>query len=295
VAFVAKISAGGSALIYSSYLGGSSFFNRALGIAVDGSSNAYVAGTTSSADFPRVNQIPDACIGTCGTGTFSDSFVTKINAAGSALAYSSLLGGSSFDGANAVAADSVGNVYLTGFTQSTNFPQVGKTPVPRICNGTCGNGGQDAFVTKINSAGNALVYSTYLGGSGSDVGQAIAVDGSGNAYVAGFTESANFPNFMAIKGACQGTCGRGGFPPDAFVTEIDAEGRMLVFSSLIGGSGSDQALGIAVDGPGNAYLTGQTDSGDFPQVNPIPGACLGSCGTAGNGDAFVLKIPAGSK
>jgi Beta-propeller repeat len=284
--FVTKVSAAGDALVYSSYLGGSAV-DQAFGIAVDGPGNAYVTGFTQSADFPRVNQIPGACLGTCGTGANSDGFVTKINAAGSALTYSSLFGGSNNDEGQGIALDNSGNTYLTGSTASTDFPQLGK--IPRACKGTCGSGNGDAFVTKVNSGGNTLVYSSFIGGSRDDEGRGIAVDGSGNAYVTGFTESANFPQVKPISGACVGTCGSG-FPQDAFVIKINAAGQAVVYSSFIGGSNTDEAFGIAVDGSGAVYLTGITASPDFPTVNQIVGACQGSCGSNGNQEAFVLKI-----
>ena len=284
--FVTKVSAAGTALVYSSYLGGSAV-DQAFGIAVDGSANAYVVGFTQSADFPRVNQIPGACLGTCGSGTNSDGFVTKINAAGNALTYSSLFGGSNNDEGQGIALDNSGNAYLTGSTASTDFPLAGK--IPRACKGTCGNGNGDAFVTKINTAGNALVYCSFIGGSRDDEGRGVAVDGSGNAYVTGFTESANFPQVKPISGACVGTCGSG-FPQDAFVIKINSAGGAVVYSSFIGGSNTDEAFGIAVDVSGIAYLTGVTASPDFPTVNQIVGACQGSCSTGGNNDAFVIKI-----
>jgi hypothetical protein len=290
-AFVTKINAAGSSVVYSSLVGGSSDdgneFNGTFfaGIAVDGSGNAYLTGTTFSTDFPRVNQIPGACLGSCGEGTAQDVFVTKVNAAGSALVYSSYLGSSGSDVAFGIAVDSSENVYMTGLTLSSDFPRVNQ--ISGACRGDCGNSlDYDVYVTKINAAGSALVYSSYLGGSGNDYARGIAVDGPGNAYLAGASGSTDFPVMNQIPGVCaQNACG-------AFAAKIDAAGDALVYSSRFGGSNGTQAHAIAIDGMGNAYITGETQSADFPQVNPISGACRGSCGTGDNHDGFVTKIDA---
>ena len=166
------------------------------------SGNAYVTGTTFSSDFPTTNPIH-------GISGGIDAFVTKFNSAGSAHVYSTYLGGSDEDSGNGIAVDSSGNAYVTGETSSSNFPTT--DPIQ----GTFGGGTTDTFVTKINSAGSAHVYSTFLGGSSRDVGNGIAVDSSGNAYVIGETRSTNFPTKFPI----QGTKGSG-FQSDAFVTKI---------------------------------------------------------------------------
>ena len=139
------------------------------------------------------------------------------------------------------------------------------------CLGDCGLGGlkRDAFVTKINAAGSALVYSSYVGGSGMDTGSAIALDGLGNVYVTGDASGADFPRVNQIAGACRGSCGTG-LTFDVFVTKINAAGSALVYSSYLGGSGYDEGNSIAVDGFGNAYVTGATYSSDFPIVKPDP-------------------------
>ncbi len=290
-AFVTKINAAGSSVVYSSLVGGSSddgneyngtFF---AGIAVDGSGDAYLTGTTFSTDFPRVNEIPDACLGSCGQGTAQDVFVTKINAAGSALVYSSYLGSSGSDLAFGIAVDSSENVYLAGLTLSSDFPRVNQ--IPGACQGDCGNSlNYDAYVTKINAAGSALVYSSYIGGSQNDSARGIAVDASGNVYLAGSSGSTDFPVMNQIPGVCaQNACG-------GFATKVNAAGDALVYSSRFGGSYATQAHAIAVDGQGNVYITGETQSSDFPLVNPILGACRGSCGTGNNRDGFVTKIDA---
>ena len=262
--FVTKINPAGNALVYSTYLGGSGS-DIAIGIAVDSSGSAYITGETGSPNFPTLNAIQ----GTFGGGSY-DAFVTKISPTGNALVYSTYLGGNAEDIAYSIAVDSSGNAYVTGSTWSTNFP------VANPIQSTSG-GGRDAFVTKINPAGNALVYSTYLGGSGDEIGYGIAVDSSGNAYISGTTPSTDFPTANAIQPA-----NVGGW--DAFVTKIDPAGSALVYSTYLGGSGTDYGNGIAVDISGSAYISGQTFSSDFPVKNPIQSV------NGGGGDAFVAKI-----
>ena len=272
-AFVTKINAAGTALMYSTYLGGSGNFDRGEGIAVDSSGNAYVAGTTDSTDFPTANPFQATCGGGC-------AFVTKFNAAGSALVYSTYLGGSINNFGHGISVDSLGNAYVTGGTSSTDFPTV--NPFQATC-GNCAGGFENAFVTKFNAAGSALVYSTFLGGSGNNnsEGRGIAIDSSGNAYVTGFTFSTNFPTANAFQARCGGSCNG-----NAFVTKFNAAGSALVYSTYLGGSGGeDFASGIAVDSSGNAYVTGGTSSTDFPTVNPFQATCGGGC-------AFVTKFNA---
>jgi hypothetical protein len=261
--FVTKINSAGNALVYSTYLGGSDA-DYGCGIAVDGAGNANVTGWTISTDFPTQNPIQ----GTHGGGGY-DAFITKINSAGDALVYSTYLGGSGGDYGFGIAVDSSDNAYVTGRTTSTEFP------TQNLIQGTFG-GYEDAFVTKINSAGNALVYSTYLGGWGGDDGRAIAVDGAGNAYVTGMTDF-GFPTHNPIQGTFGGK-------KDAFVTKINSAGNALVYSTYLGGSGYDMGYSIAVDGLGNAYVTGETGSTNFPILNPIQGTF------EGYEDAFVTKI-----
>ena len=220
--------------------------------------------------------------------------MTKINAAGTGLVYSSLLGGSGEDDGSSIAVDGSGNAYLTGRAASADFPRVNQ--IPGACQGLCGSGSNfDVFVAKVNVAGSALVYSSLLGGSSDNEGTGIAADSSGNAYLIGGTNSIDFPRVNQIVGACNGTCGTGA-NADAFVTKINAAGDSMIYSSYLGGSGDENGGSlirnsrIAVDGFGNAYLTGTTDSTDFPQLNQIADACKGSCGSGGNSDAFVTKI-----
>ncbi|MFQ5480130.1 MAG: SBBP repeat-containing protein, partial [Thermodesulfobacteriota bacterium] len=272
-AFVTKINPAGSALVYSTYLGGSGIDNG-HGIAVDASGNAYVTGHTLSTDFPLTSPIQ----GINGGG--GDAFVTNINPAGSTLIYSTYLGGSDNDWGYGIAIDASGNAYVTGYTDSTDFPLM--NPIQGTFGGVAGFIG-DAFVTTINPAGSALVYSTYLGGGGDDWGQGIAVDTTGAAYVTGFTDSTDFPLASPIQGVYGG-----GFQ-DAFITKVNPTGSALVYSTYLGGSGFDDSYGIAIDASGNAYVTGGTNSIDFPLASPIQGTF------GGIHDAFITTInPAGS-
>src|SRR4030067_1099367 len=202
-AFVAKIDASGSALIYSTYLGGSCYdYPCGWEIALDSSGNAYISGETTSTNFPTVSPIQGS-----NAGGY-DAFVAKIDASGSALVYSTSLGGSNFEEGYCIAVDSSGNAYITGKTDSTNFPTASPIQASKA-------GGRDAFVAKINASGSALLYSTYLGGSGYDVGWGITADSSGNAYIAGETESTNFPTASPIQAS-----NAGGY--DAFVAKISS-------------------------------------------------------------------------
>jgi hypothetical protein len=248
-AFVIQLNATGTSLLYSTYLGGSGNDRSAHlgGIALDTSGNAYIVGDTASSDFPTT---AGAFQTTFAGGR--DAFVTKFNATGSSLLYSTYLGGSALDFGSGIALDISGNAYLTGRTESFDFPSTAGAFQATFA------GGRDAFVTKLNSSGSSLLYSTYLGGSNSDDGSGIAVDASGNAYVTGLTGSSDFP---ITAGAFQTTLVASG---DAFVTELNSIGTGLLYSTYLGGSGGENGWGIAVDSSGNAYVAGFTDSSDFP-------------------------------
>ncbi len=262
-AFITKLSSNGSALTYSTYLGGtgSDFGN---GIAVDTSNSAYVAGYTTSTDFPMSTAYQGTLAGSV------DAFVTKLNSAGSALTYSTYLGGTDSDSGYGIAVDASGNAYVVGQTYSNNFPTLGPFQA------TVG-GGSDAFITKLSSAGNTLTYSTYLGGSGADYANGIAVDASGSAYVAGYTSSGNFPTQHAVQVAFAGWS-------DAFITKLSSAGSALTYSTYLGGSDSDYANGIAIDANGSAYVTGLTYSTNFPMQNPFQPNNVDSS------DAFVTNL-----
>jgi uncharacterized protein (TIGR03437 family) len=303
--FVSKLNPTGSALIYSTYLGGE---GGAFGqgeqpgaISVDGAGNAYIAGLTYSARFPVT---PGAFQSSNTCFTCSIAFVTKLNPAGSALVYSTYLGGSgaeqfSFgppvftgDGATALAVDRAGNAYIGGFAHSGNFPVTAgvfqaRNKAYQSSGLASQNPGLNAFVSKLNPDGTALVYSTYLGGSGHDGANALAVDGAGNAYVAGGASSTDFPVTMEAFQAAN----RSGSTYNAFVTRLNPSGSTLTYSTYLGGSGSDSAHGLAVDGSGNVYVAGGTTSPDFPVT---PGAFQTTNPSAG-GTAFVTALnPAGS-
>ena len=273
-AFVTKLSADGRSLGYSTYLGGDDHSSHASdsgrGIAVDGDGNAIVVGETASENFPTVNALQphlatQGCNGNLQFGC-SDAFVAKLSSSGSSLVYSTYLGGNMPDGAAAVAVDSEGNAYVTGDTWSVDFP-VYRALQP-LYHPQPGGPGPDAFVCKIDPAGSSFFYSTYLGGHDVDKGQSIAVDAAGNAYIAGETWSCDFPAEHAWQP-------RGDITVyfsqcfDAFLAKIVPDGSALVFSTPLGGRGSDSASGVAADLHGNAYVTGSTASADFPLSRPL--------------------------
>jgi hypothetical protein len=283
-AFVAKLNATGTALVYSTYLGGSGF-DRGFGIAVDAAGAAYVTGETSSADFPAGCTAP--CTVLDGSlGGAEDAFVVKLNATGTALVYSTYLGGSSNEFGLGIAVDATGAAYVTGVTFSADFT-AGCTAPCTVLKATRG-GSSDAFVTKLNATGTALVYSTYLGGSGSESGTGIAVHATGAAYVTGGTTSADFT--AGCTAPCTVLDGSHGGLEDAFVVKLNATGTALVYSTYLGGSGSDTGLGIAVDAAGAAYVTGFTGSTDFTAGCTAP--CTVLNGSLGGFDAFVTKLNA---
>ncbi len=270
-AFVLKMKSDGSALIYSTYLGGTNA-DTATAIAVDSAGNAYVTGQTQSGDFPTLNPIQTVH---GGVGT-NDAFVVKLNPQGGALVYGTLLGGYDVDEGQGIAVDPAGYASVVGFTASTNFPVV--NPI-QSTNG----GGLDVFVVRLNPAGSALVFSTYLGGNDKDLGFRVAVDSAGNTYAVGETVSTNFPTANAIQAALSGAS-------DAFVTKIDPTGATLVYSTYLGGTSSDNAWGVAVDSTGSAYVVGQTGSSDFPVVDPFQ-----MSRTNAFTDAFITRVnPAGT-
>ncbi|MEN3332353.1 MAG: hypothetical protein V7641_1718 [Blastocatellia bacterium] len=268
-------------LVYSGFLGGADD-DVALDIAVDGAGNAYVTGMTTSAEtsFPATAG-PDLTF----NGGPADAFIAKVDATSTALSYLGYVGGTGYDIAYAIAVDGGGNAYIAGSTTSSEatFPI---TVGPDLTY----NGGSmagDAFVAKINPSGTALVYCGYIGGAGDDVGLGIAADAAGNAYVTGQTGSqeATFP----VKNGPDTTYNGGEL--DAFVAKVEATGASLDYAGYIGGSSSDQGLGIAVDSSGNAYISGATDSSEatFPvHVGP-------SLVHKGRSDAFIAKVNASGK
>ncbi|MFQ5695334.1 MAG: SBBP repeat-containing protein, partial [Terriglobia bacterium] len=271
---------------YSTYLGGGNT-DRGVAIAVDAAGNAYVTGPTFSTNFPTTVGAFDTTCGTdglCDASPRGDIFVAKFDPTGSSLVYSTYLGGSGLtEESSGIAVDTSGNAYVTGFTESDDFPiTMGVVQSTR-------EGLEDAFVVQLNPAGSALNYATYLGGAGDDEGNAIAVDSLGNAHITGSTLSSNFPitaGALDISCGSDSLCGGGA---DAFVTKLNAAGSMTLYSTYLGGAGTDEGLGIAVDAAGNAYVTGNTRSTDFPTANAFQDVCKtvppGSCR-----DAFVTKL-----
>jgi Calx-beta domain-containing protein/beta-propeller repeat-containing protein/uncharacterized protein DUF4214 len=267
--FITKINAAGSALVYSTFLGGNGQ-DVGGGIAVDSLGNAYITGFETSTNFPTVNPIQPT-----GGGNPGDAFVTKINAAGSAIVYSTYLGGNNYDYGNGIALDSSRNAYITGTAYSTNFPTA--NPI-QPANGGGNVGTIDAFVTKVNPAGSAFVHSTYLGGSGDDYGNGIAVDSSGNAYVTGSAVSTNFPTASPFQPTNHGL-------EDTFLTKLNPTGSAFVYSTYLGGSAQEIGYGVAVDSSGSAFVTGRTRSTNFPTASPLQ-----SVNKGGIDDGFVLKM-----
>jgi hypothetical protein len=274
-------------LVYSTYLGGSGN-DQPAGIAVDSTGSVYVAGTTDSADFPL------AALGSLPTST-PHVFVAKLDPSGSSLVYADYIGGNSQDFGYALVLDSNKEVYVTGSTASSDFPVVnpyqGSYP-----------GSFDLFLTKISADGSSLLYSTYLGGSGSEVPAGIAIDGLGSVVVAGNTTSTSFPTANAYQASASPNQG-GLYGNYGFVTKFSPDGSSLVYSTYLGGStnvpyncggtpcwGSPYSAinGVAIDGSGSAYVTGDTNTYNFPTT---PGAYQGTNSTQQNANiGFVSKF-----
>lgn len=273
--FVTRLDASGSALVYSTYLGGSSS-EFGWGIRVDASGAAHLVGNTASADFPTTGGASDVTLD--GTG---DGFVAALAPNGAELEYSTFLGGRSTDGVNAIAGDTVGGDWVAGGTSSPDFPVLGQ-PLPAPSDAS------NAFVTRVAPGGGSLSFSAVLGGSvgtGSgdtlDVVFAVATDASGALYAAGYTTAQNFPTTT-------GAFDRDAEGYDAFVTKVSADGSSLVYSTLVGGSGADLCYGLAVNPLGEAYITGSSASPDFPTTQ-------GVFDITASGDAFVTRLtPDGS-
>ncbi len=278
--FVTKLSPGGS-LVYSTYLGGSSN-DEGFSIAVDGTGAAYITGrttpyipgeTTVHLFFPTTFGAFDTTF-TSFDG-INDIFVTKLSPDGSSLIYSTYLGGSGDEEGISIAVDGAGVAYITGTTDSANFPVTLTAFDPSL------DGSSDAFVTKLSPDGSALLYSTYLGGSDDDYGYGIAVDGAGAAYVTGSTSSSNFfTTSRAFDTVLDGFA-------DAFVTKLSSDGSALLYSTYLGGSDFEEGSSIAVDGTGVAYVTGGTNSLDFP-TTPMDSDVTPN----GGNDVFVTRLSA---
>ena len=267
-------------LIYSSYLGGSGR-DEVLGIAVAKDGSAYVIGSTTSIDFPVSPSGFQEAIG----HSSSTVFITKLNPSGSAIEYSTYLGGSHRNIGTAIAANDNGEAYVTGSTQSADFPI---TPgAVQLHNA----GGMDAFIARLSADGSHLVYSTYLGGSDEDEARGLALDGSGNVFIAGFTRSGDFPTDSPSKDV---RCGAEACR-QAFIARVNATGTAIDYATTIGGSGHTSANGIALDLSGAAYITGDTSAPDFPTSKgafQTHASDHNGCEEAGRqcSDAFVAKL-----
>ena len=306
IAFVTKINADGASLAYSSFHGGNSNggTESGWGIAVDPTGAAYITGDTTGIDYPLVNPFDSTL------GGFRDAYVAKVNPAGTALVYSTYLGGTFSDVGGRdfgrdIAVDASGHAYVTGWTdtfdldftsQEEGFPTTPNAFQPDAAGRVSGGGGEmyeDAFVTKFSPAGNTLDYSTYLGGAfhegqgtnGYDQAWDIAVDNQGYAYIAGHSNSTDFPIHRPLPGQGQYHDGL----DDGFITKLGPDGSSLAFSSFIGTNRFDEAWGVAVDGAGNAYVVGTTTSDDFP-VTPGAYQPNNAGGVEHHDDAFVMKI-----
>lgn len=254
-------------LLYGTFLGGG-LRDVSYAITVDDTGNAYVTGFTESSDFPTTPGVFDP-----NHNNLYDAFVVKFNSTGSGLVYATFLGGSDVDIGFAIAVDEVGNTYMTGRTQSPDFP----TTLSSF--DTSYNGGIDTFVVKLNSAGSGLIYSTFLGGGSDDTSQAIVVDETHNTYVTGNTYSNDFP----VTPSTFDPNFNGG--QDAYVIKLNPAGNGLTFATFLGGSGNDNGSGIGVNEMNETYVTGETYSNDFPVT---PGTFDPSFN--GNQDAYVVKF-----
>ncbi|MCD6383508.1 MAG: SBBP repeat-containing protein, partial [Thermoplasmata archaeon] len=261
-------------LVYSTYVGGSSF-EIGNAIYVDSSGNAYITGFTGSANYPTTTGAYDT--GFNSGYYYGDVVVTKINSRGSSLLYSTYIGGWLDEIGASIYVDSSGNAYITGWTSSNDYPTT-----KGVVNETF-NGYLDVFVTKLNPSGSSLLYSTFLGGTDAETGSSIVVDSSGNAYVCGVTYSANF---STTSNAYDTTLNGSG---DGFVFKLNSGATSLLFSTFIGGSNFDNAVSLILDSSGNVYLVGETNSTDYPTTT-------GAYDTTYNGnmDCFVTKLNSGA-
>jgi hypothetical protein len=269
--FVSKLNAAGTGLVWSTYLGGSTGVDRAVGIAVDASGNVYVTGQTSGIDFPTTATAWQK-------GTAAGGFVAKLAPAGNALVYSTYILGAT---PSSIAVDASGNAYVAGsatsaFAATANAVQsISRNPT-----------GSTAFLLKLNATGSAPVFATFLGGSGGDDATSLAIDAGGNAYVAGWTRSTDFP----VRNAFQATKRS---PMDGFVAKVASDGSQLVYATLLGGGLDDSVNAIAVDAEGNAFVAGETYSTDFPVKSGFQMVKAGHfLVNSSSGNAFVAKLSA---
>ena len=259
--WVAKIASSGTSLIYSTYLGGS-LDDSAQAIGIDSSGNAYVVGDTYSPNFPVKNSLQAYAGG-------DEAFVTKLNASGSAILFSTYLGGSGDDRASSIRLDAAGNIYVVGSTSSANFPTV------NALQPTFG-GITDVFITKLNSTGSAITFSTYLGGSDIDQAMSLAIDSSSSIYVVGFTASSNFPTVNPDQAAL------GGGDGDAFIAKLSGNGSSLIYSTYFGGNDDDAPWALPSRPPGIFMSQAQPPLAIYRHGTPTIGF--------GGDDGFVVKL-----
>jgi hypothetical protein len=265
-AFAAKLSPDGSTLLYSTYLGGSEN-DEGLDISIDSQGNVYLTGSTSSQDFPTFNPLQNQ---NGGAGT-QDVFISKLNPSGDTLIFSSYLGGTENDVGAGITHEAGDQTIITGWTYSADFPLLDPLQ-PSL------EGSSDAFVTRITANGNALVYSTYLGGEGRDWAQDVAIDNNQDVYLTGGTLSTDFPSSRAPQGV------RGNGLADAYVAVLKNDGSELIISMIVGGAGMEEGTGIALDDDRNIYVTGHTTSEDFPTESALQSTF------GGLQDAFLFKL-----
>ncbi len=271
-AFLTEMQPNGSALVYSTYIGGSQI-DYGTAVAVDSSGNAYVTGSTNSVDFPTLNPLQLANDG------LYDAYVTEISPTG-ALVYSTYLGGSLSDYGTGIAIGTGGSVYVAGYTFSSNFP------TQSALQSTL-SGGSDLFVSKFVPGATTLQFSTYLGGSSIDQANGMTLDVADNIYLTGGTQSLNFPvTVNAYQSSLQGT-------ENAFIAELSSDGSSLEYSTYIGGDATDQATAIAVDPAGNMYITGYTQSNDFPLLDAFQDV-LGTGGAGTCTSTNIITVPSNS-
>ena len=266
--FVAKINTDGTELVYSTYFGGTSC-DYGKGIHIDSKGNVYVTGITNSDDFPTKNALFPKAVGGF------DAFIIKLDASGREVVYSTFFGGSSDESGQGLISDPLGAVFVTGWTQSYDFP-VKEALFDRL------SGKRDAFVAKLDSSGSTLLFSTYLGGDSLDFAKGIAAGLSGTVWVTGYTGSSDFPVQKALYPTFSGKI-------DAFVTQLSSKGSDLIFSTYLGGGSCDIGNAISTDPAGSVYITGYTDSEDFPLKKGLDDTLSGKT------DAFVAKINATDK
>ncbi len=277
-AFVLKLNASGSGLVYSTYLGGE-MLDEANSIALGPGNEAFVAGRTESTDFPTTEGAyqtdSSMWIGT-------DGFVTRLDREGKKLVYSTYLGGKNNDAVNGIAVDGFGAAYVTGVTLSDDFPIAG-APFQAAYHGGDQFSWYDGFVTKLANDGATLVYSTYIGGARHDIPHAIAVDSVGNAYIAGETNSTDFPTTITGEPSVNGD---GGTAYDGFVAKLDNHGSSTTWARYLGGSGTDLVSALALDTWNNVIVAGETDSMNFP----VRGGDCDISMLSGKRDAFVSSL-----